>query len=119
MKSILLLSVLFLAAACGNRKETMQEIDSVEEEIEEAVEEAQENYRVIGIVHIDEPDCPIYLETKLKDKTVMMYPMNLEEKYKNEGMKLKFDYALSRGQQPENCDIIDMVVSMSDVTLMR
>ncbi|MFT5822791.1 MAG: hypothetical protein ACI8ZM_004048 [Crocinitomix sp.] len=118
MKSIIVLSVLFLATACGNQKETMQEKEAIEQEIEPVTEVVNENYRVVGIVHISETDCPIYIETKLKDSTVNMYPMNLEEKYKRDGMKLKFDYALSRGAQPENCDI-DMVVSMSDVTLMR
>ena len=115
-----------MLAACGNQKETIkdkevveEEVETVvEEEIETVVEEGNENYRVVGIVHISETECPIYIETKLKDSTVNMYPMNLEEKYKRDGMKLKFDYALSRGAQPVNCDV-DMVVSMSDVTLMR
>ncbi len=118
MKNIIVLSVLFIATACGNQKETMQEKEAVESEIETVTEETSENYRVVGIVHTSETDCPIYIETRLKDSTVNMYPMNLEEKYKRDGMRLKFDYALSRGAQPENCDV-DMVVSMSDVTLMR
>ncbi|NOQ71976.1 MAG: hypothetical protein GQ574_08240 [Crocinitomix sp.] len=118
MKNIIVLSVLFLAAACGNQKETMQEKEATEQEIETVTEETTENYRVVGIVHVSETDCLLYIETKLKDSTVNMYPMNLDEKYMRDGMKLKFAYTLSRGAQPENCDI-DMVVAMSDVTLMR
>ena len=118
MKNIITLSVLFLALACGNQKEIMQEKEAIEEEIEVVTEETNGNSRVVGVVHVSETECPLYIETRLKDSTANMYPMNLEEKYKKEGMRLKFNYALSRGQQPENCDI-DFVVSMTDVTLMR
>ena len=117
MKNIIVLTVLFLAA-CGNQKETMQEKEAAEHEIEEVNEEAGKNYNVVGIVHVSETDCLLYIETKLKDSMVNMYPMNLDGKYMRDGTKLKFIYALSRGAQPENCDI-DMVVSMSEVTLIQ
>ena len=108
------------AFSCANRKEKVNETESHEELIHKTEDTltSPENYRVIGIVHVSETECPLYIEAKLVDKSVNMYPMNLEEKYKREGMKIKFDYELSRGPQPENCEL-DMVVSLSDVTLMR
>lgn len=136
MKNLFLIGALLFVVACGNRKETAQEVEAVQEEVtetmeeaenaaeeveeaaEEVVEEVDQNYRIIGVVHVDHNDCPLYIEAHEKNETLIMYPMNLEAKYKREGVRIKFAYTKSRGQQPENCDI-DMVVALSDVTLMR
>jgi hypothetical protein len=121
IKPIIFFAIPFLILGCGNQKETVDSDkvnNSNTEIVEEIVTEKSENYRVIGIVVLNEGNCPIYIKAKDGDREIRMYPMNLEAKYKVDGMKLKFAYERSRGAQPEECDI-DMVVSMSDVTLMR
>lgn len=120
MKIIIIAALVLLTFGCANRKEKMQENESHEELMNKTEEQnsTELENRVIGIVHVSETECPLYIEAKLTDHAVKMYPMNLEDKFKNEGMKLKFTYELSRGAQPENCDI-DMVVSLSEVSLMR
>jgi len=120
MKYVVIMSALLIGFSCANHKEKVNEIESHEELVnkEEDSITSPENYRVIGLVHVSETECPLYIEAKLTNGAVNMYPMNLDEKYKREGMKIKFAYELSRGAQPENCEL-DMVVSVSDVTLMR
>lgn len=132
MKFLVFAISMMTIIACGNQKETAQEVEAVEAEIENAedsstsepeedvdndVEETR-NYRVVGIVHVSATDCPVYIEARLENETVSMYPMNLDNRFKKEGMKIKFAYTLSRGAQPTSCDI-DMVVALNDVTLMR
>lgn len=120
MKYVVIMCALLIGFSCANHKEKVNEIESHEELVKKTEDSltTPDNYRVIGLVHVSETECPLYIEAKLADKTVNMYPMNLDEKYKREGMKIKFAYALSRGPQPENCEL-DMVVSLTDVTLMR
>ena len=108
MKYILIISILFSLFACGNSKKATNDIPKM----------TAENYRVIGVVHISETDCPLFISVEDQGKSFTLYPMNLEDKYKREGMKLKFSYAASKGAQPSNCNA-DIVVSISEVTLMR
>ncbi len=117
MKHIIVLGILIFTFACGSHKESTHETEAIEEEIIDA-NDTSENYRVVGIVHVSETECPLYIEAREKDKTINLYPMNLDEKYKKEGMKLKFEYAISKGAMPANCNA-DLVVSLTDVTLMR
>ncbi len=120
MKIIIIAALVLFTLGCANRKEKMQENESHEELMNKTEEQnsTELENRVIGIVHVSESDCPVYIEAKLTDHAVNMFPINIEDKYKVEGMKIKFTYELSRGAQPENCDV-DMVVSLSDVALMR
>ncbi len=123
MKTLFLLSGLFLFFACGSQKEvatnTVNETtDSVEEAAEDAVEETTNNYRVVGTVHTTDKGCGVYIDAKAQDSSLKMYPINLDEEYKVEGMFIRFTYAPSRAMQPKGCDC-DRVVSVSDVTRLR
>jgi len=127
MKSYLLIGLfgLFLLS-CGNSQEVVEDEtadlptdQNAETETTEEVEEVMEdNYRIIGLVHIQDGECPIWIEARGKDGPLKIYPVNLEEKYQQEGMKIKFAYTHSMAQQPEGCDI-DLVAVLNDVTLMR
>ena len=125
-KHIFTLAFSSLLISCGNGKETTEEtVESVTEETTEVTENSEEeipsnegNYRIIGIVHVSETDCPVYIEAQEENETVNYYPVNLEEKYKVEGMKIKFDYTWSKAPQPENCDV-DKAIQVNDVTIMR
>lgn len=116
IKYTLILGFMVLMA-CSNSKETLSGNEETDQTTEE-VESVTENYRVIGIVHISETDCPLLIETRLKEETVLFYPLNLDEKFRREGMKIKFAYETSKGSLPENCSEA-VAVSLSDVTLMR
>jgi hypothetical protein len=53
--------------------------------------------RVTGIVHLDE-NCGATITTKVGSKEMNLIPNNLDEKFKKEGMKLKFffvNYSMS------------------------
>ena len=127
MKTLFLLSGFFLFFACGTQKEvatnTMNEtatdsVEVVEEVIEEATDTVNDNMRIVGTVHLSEKGCMVYIDAKLEDGSVKMYPVNLDAKYKKEGMFIRFTYAMSRAMQPSDCDC-DHVVSVSDVTPLR
>ena len=98
------------------------EVVEDEEEVEETKEvmegEMDQNYRIMGMVHVDDGECPIWIEARGKDGPLKIYPIGLDDKYKKEGMKIKFAYTKSMAQQPEGCDI-ELVAVLSDVTLMR
>lgn len=121
MKQVLIIGLVSFVFACSSQKETVQEVKAIENEIEtteETVEETTENYRIIGIVHVSETDCPVYIEAREKEGMVNMYPVNMDAKFMREGAKIKFAYTKSRALQPANCNV-DMVVSIEDVSLMR
>lgn len=120
MKYIIIVCSLVFVLSCANRKEKVNEIESHEELLNKTEDTitSTENNRLVGLVHVSETECPLYIEAKLTDRSVNMYPINLDDKFKNEGMKIKFTYELSRGTHPENCDV-EMVVLLNEVALMR
>lgn len=115
MKQALYILSIAVLAACGTQKNATSKSDDT---TKTETTESSENYRIIGVVHTSETGCKLYIDGKLKDKTAKMYPVNLDEKYKKDGTRLKFAYQLSRAPLPEGCDA-EMTVSVSDVTLMR
>ncbi|MCH2230431.1 MAG: hypothetical protein MK105_08810 [Crocinitomicaceae bacterium] len=127
MKTLFLLSGLFLFFACGSQKEvaanTVNETsENVEDTAQDAVEDASDtmddNFRIVGTVHTIDKGCGVYIDAKLEDRSVKMYPVNLDEKFSVEGMFIRFTYAPSRAMQPSGCKC-DRVVSLSDVTPLR
>jgi hypothetical protein len=119
MKQIMIIGVLLFSVACANRKERIQERKAHEGETSEVVDQVvAEPERFIGTVVAASDVCPVLIDAQVGDKMIKMYPINLEEKFQKAGMRLKFSYTPSRAQQPENCDL-DMVVVLSEVTLMR
>ncbi len=79
----------------------------------------ENNYRYIGTVHLTEGGCGIYIDALTGPDTYKkLYPINLDEQFKVEGARIKFDYELSRAMMPSGCDA-DFTVTVSDVTRMR
>jgi hypothetical protein len=75
----------------------------------------------LGKVHISKNDaCPIYITVEgvfSKSNLVefhTMYPINLDHKFKKDGVYLQFNYTLSRAMSPEGC-AVDAVVSLENV----
>ena len=123
--SLIFISTLFIS--CGTQKEVTENIESssteeavVEEAVtEEVIDQTSENYRVIGIVRENSKGCDFCVETEIAPgEFKFLYVVNLEDQYKSDGQKIKFDYALSRAMIPEGCSA-EMTVSISDVTRLR
>jgi len=105
MKTVILFSVLFFSISCSTQKEI----------IENRTFESEAVQIVKGTVYISEEGCPVFITAKIDGALVKMYPVNLEEQFKIDGLKIKFSFNLSRAMQPENCKV-DKVVSLENVT---
>jgi hypothetical protein len=90
MKFFVLFAALFVFFACTSSKNITQINQSSKKQIFTAE-------RVTGIVHLDE-NCGATITTKVGSKEMNLIPNNLDEKFKKEGMKLKFffvNYSMS------------------------
>ena len=61
--------------------------------------------RVIGIVHLNE-SCGALITAQVGNREVILYPNNLDEKFKKEGMKLKFFFLNSSMPIPKECNAV-------------
>lgn len=120
MKSSILFALIIFTLGCANHKEQVQEVESHEELMNknEEVEAVDTDIYTVGIVHISETDCPFHIDAKLKDGAVTLYPVNLDDKFKVNGLKIKFTYQISRGSMPSGCDL-DLVVSVANVSIIE
>ncbi len=117
MKNLLILSAMMMFISCGTKKQVATESNDTPGTTEAVVEQN----RIVGTVRVAKTGCKVFIEAQMsKDKNdiMLMYPVNLDEKFHKEGMFIKFTYAESRAQQPEGCTA-DKVVSLSDVTPLR
>ncbi len=105
MKTVILFSVLFFSISCSTQKEI----------IENGTFDSEAVQIVKGTVYISKEGCPVFITAKIDGVLVKMYPVNLEEQFKIDGLKIKFSFNLSRAMQPENCEV-DKVVSLENVT---
>lgn len=77
----------------------------------------------VGIIHVNENQCPIYIETSEAlnpGKTLPFhtaYPLNLKDNMKKKGLKVKFSYTSSRAMLPEGCGA-DMVIQLDAITVI-
>lgn len=75
----------------------------------------------LGKVHISKNDaCPIYvsIEGVFSKSSIVdfhtIYPVNLESKFKKDGIYIRFNYTVSRAMSPQGCTT-DGVVSLENV----
>lgn len=73
--------------------------------------------RVIGTVRATE-DCGYYIEYLVGDVSHSLGPVNLEEKFQVDGMRIKFAYEASGTKPPRNCPNFEPV-TVNDVTPLR
>jgi hypothetical protein len=75
-------------------------------------------------VHLNNNGCPYYIEinkclvSKIEYLGKTIYPIQLDDKFKKEGLKLKFNLNLSRAMSPTDCQI-DYVVSLENVSVTK
>ena len=117
MKALIIIPVFGLLLSCRMSKETIKELQVLEEVVVDEQLPIDTNYRLVGTVHASE-DC-FYIETiTATNEMKKLYAVNLEEIHKVEGVKIKFKYILSRAPMPKDC-AAEIVVVVSDVTRMR
>jgi hypothetical protein len=101
-----LLSALLLFTSCGTTKDLAQNT---------AGESVQTDDRLSGKVFVSYKGCPAIIETMVDGNAVKMYPVNLKDEFKQDGLKIKFTFTPSKAPQPEGCTLIDMVVAIENV----
>lgn len=111
MRYLILLIIPFFFA-CESTKE-------ITEENTESNAESTNIEFYVGTVHIQKDNC-LYVEAMIKesDKPIKLYPVNLDEKFEVEGIKIKFEYAINRMMIPENC-IADVAARFYKVSRVR
>lgn len=115
MKQVIVIAFALLGmVSCKTEEEAVT--TTIEEQVEKPAELTN---RLVGIVHISEEGCPVEIEAKMNSGEMMaLYPIDLEDKYKVEGMRIRFTYAASKAPQPAGCSA-KMTISLSDVTRLR
>lgn len=67
---------------------------------------------VVGYIRKTESGCGIYIETA--DSKERYYPVNLDSKFKQDGLKVSFSYNVSRAAQPKGCEV-DYTISIVEI----
>ena len=84
-------------------------------------DEFEQKGSYLGKVHMSKNEgCPIYItiEGVFSKSSIVefhtLYPINLERKFKKDGLYVQFNYSLSRAMSPQGCQT-DGVVSLEHV----
>jgi hypothetical protein len=109
MKFIIIFSCLLILVSCKPSKVFVSEnqINTSLEVSDEPVEKQKGKVR-------ESDDCPPMIETYEDGKLVILYPVNLADSLKHNGVKLLFTYTLSKAQHPLNCKL-DKTVALDFV----
>lgn len=113
MKITFLALTMILITSCGTQKEVVKSGDGAAN-----VEQIANDGMIVGIVRMNAKGCPLYLDANENGEAITMYPVNLDEKYKKDGIRLKFTYTPSRAMQPEECNV-NKVVALDSVIQLR
>ncbi len=114
MKYSILASLISVLCSCGTIKN--QNPNS----------ESKNNFAPFtGTIHLNESGCPYFIDVEqvlvsnwssyLGKK---LYPVQLEDKFKKNGLKLNFNLTVSRAPSPADCQI-DYVVSLSNLSISK
>jgi hypothetical protein len=106
-KSTLLAMLALAAVSCKTPEETVVDNGSV----------PTEENRVIGTVH-STGECGFYIEIIVGDVTHSLSPVNLDMKYQEDGMRIKFAYEKYASKPPAACPNFEPV-QVADVTPLR
>lgn len=106
--SAILIMALLLVGSC----KTMKEKETVDNGSAPNTEK-----RTLGTVR-NTDDCGFYIEVFVGDLAHSYYPVNLDEKYKVDGMRLKFAWKAAKAKPPKDCPNFEPI-EVSDVTAIR
>lgn len=110
MKYFLISIVCFGMIAC----KTSKEVDNYEQ-----IEQTASDGKVTGTIKVSNSGCSPIIEVQEAGDIVKMYPVNLDESLRINGVKIKFNYLPSRAQQPESCTFELKVVSIENVEVIK
>lgn len=119
MKFILIFPILAVAFSCSTAKETPLNPEQEVKIVEEKIEEVKEPEIIVGKVRVSKEGegCPLLIEAFRNGEMFILYPINLIEKYKVDGLKIKFTYTESKALLPDNCQA-DVVGVLENTTLL-
>lgn len=105
MKFILIFAILAVIFSCSTAKETPVVPEQEVKIVEEKIEEVKAPEMLSGKVRVSKEGegCPLYIEAFKDGEMFLLYPLNLIEKYKIDGLKIKFMYIESKAPLPDNC----------------
>ncbi|MFM7661708.1 MAG: hypothetical protein ACKO6A_03510 [Bacteroidota bacterium] len=106
LKSIPLFILLLFVGSCCSQKELSNKKNSMCE----------------GIVYLSQNGCPYFIEITESsiagiDVGNKIYPVQLNEKFKQNGLKIIFDALISRAPSPSDC-MVNNVVVLSDIKVI-
>lgn len=82
---------------------------------------ATKNSAYSGILHLNENNCPMYIEVTGQpgsdNQFRTFYPLDLETKYKKKGLHMTFDITLLKAPNPGGC-AADAVVKMNNINVI-
>ena len=106
MKYIFILIAGFFLSACKTSEATTEY---------KQVEQTANDGKIHGVIRVSGKGCSPIIEATENGELVKMYPVNLDESLRVDGLKIKFNYLPSRAMQPENCTFQLKVVSVENV----
>lgn len=109
MKILTLFFTVCVLASCATTTKTAADVNTTSESI------ANDDV-TSGIVRTEYKGCPALIETTEDGQVVKFYPINLDEAFKVNGLKIFFTYTPSKAPQPESCTLINKVVSVENVS---
>jgi hypothetical protein len=112
MKIFTLIFIVCVLASCAATTKTTADVNTTSESI------ANDDV-TSGIVRIEYKGCPALIETTEDGQLVKLYPVNLDEAFKVNGLKIFFNYTPSKAPQPESCTLINKVVSVENVSKVQ
>lgn len=102
MRKTGIIGVLLFLVACGTAQDASIGVRS--------------ETRVVGIVHTNHGDCGLVIASENEGQELVFAPQNLEDKFKIDGMKLKFYYTPKKAAKGK-CKATS--VTVEDVSIMR
>jgi hypothetical protein len=109
MKFLITFSFFLILTSCSSSKDVVSENQTnTNLEVSDELVEKQK-----GKV-LESDNCPPMIETYEDGKLVILYPVNLADSLKHNGVKLLFTYTLSKAQHPLNCKL-DKTVALDFV----
>jgi hypothetical protein len=106
----LIISFLFISMISCRTAEQVSEVSAEQTAVDD---------RMSGIVRVSYKGCSPIIEATENGELVKFYPVNLSDKMKVDGMKIKFTYIPSRAQQPETCTFQLKVISIENAEIVK
>ena len=110
MKTLTLTIIVLLGLSCKAHKDAKSNTPS-------------NDGSLIGIVHVNENNCPVYLAIDQTNNPGVVlpfqkaYPLNLKDGMKKKGLKVRFTYTSSKAMQPEGCGA-EVVIQLETITVI-